>query len=139
MRRTHLGERPASRDELAAWYSAALEAQGASGLSVVAYATQLGVSVPTLYQWRRRLVAAERGKDAGARLVEVTSAPAATSVAEPGLVIRVNEGRRSIAVHSGFDDAELRRLIAVLESCQDPVKVVVHLVGLIAPEHRSPC
>ena len=38
-------------------------------------------------------------------------------VAEPGLVVRVNEGRRSIAAHIGFDDGELRRLIAVLESC----------------------
>lgn len=117
MRKPHLRERPASRDELAAWYSAALETQRTSGLSVAAYATQLGVSAPTLYQWRRRLDPAGEERDAKPRLLEVTTARPATSPSRRILLVRVNQGRRSIAVPAGFDDAELRRLIKVLESC----------------------
>ena len=55
MRRNDVGARPASRSELAEWYSAALADQAASGMSVAKYAGYLGVSVPPLYQWRRRL------------------------------------------------------------------------------------
>jgi hypothetical protein len=118
MRRIDLGRRPASRDELAAWYGAALDAQAASGLSGGGYAEQLGVSAWTLYQWRRRLSGsgddvseADQGK-----LVEVTMARQSRS-SGGSLVVRVNEGRRSIEVPRGFDDDDLRRLVAALESC----------------------
>ena len=49
MRRIDPGARPRSRAELAAWYSAVLDAQSASGLSVAQYAGRIGVSIPTLY------------------------------------------------------------------------------------------
>ena len=117
MRRNDVGARPASRSELAEWYSAALADQAASGMSVAKYAGYLGVSVPTLYQWRRRL-----GVDVGdpvsgsAKLVEVTLArPAA--VAAGGLVVRLCAGRRSVDVPRGFDEDDLRRLVTALESC----------------------
>ena len=78
---------------------------GASGMSVAKYAGYLGVSVPTLYQWRRRL-----GVDIGdpvsgsAKLVEVTLArPAA--VAAGGLVVRLCAGRRSVAFFLGRGSA----------------------------------
>jgi transposase-like protein len=101
---------------LSEWYAAALADQAASGISVAEYAARLGVSVPTLYQWRRRL--GSPGRDTAAvdtKLVEVTLArpePVANT-----LVVRVCAGRRSIEVPRGFDDDELRRLIAVIESC----------------------
>lgn len=46
MRRIDVGPRPTSRDELAAWYTEALAAQAASGLTVAEFARRIGVSVP---------------------------------------------------------------------------------------------
>ena len=116
MRRIDPGVRPSSRNELAAWYSAALDAQVASGLSVAAYAERIGVSVPTLYQWRRRLGSPTHGTERGPELIEV-SLTGAGSRRVDGLVVRVCDGRRSIEVPRGFDGDDLRRVIEVLESC----------------------
>jgi transposase-like protein len=116
MRRIDVGSRPTSRSELSRWYSEALEAQAASGLSVADFAQRMGVSVPTLYQWRRRLGTPEGNDQCSAKLVEVTVRQPA-DVATDGMVVRLCSGRRSIDVPLGFDDAELRRLVAALESC----------------------
>lgn len=117
MRRIDVGARPSSRSELWDWYAAALADQAASGMSVADYAGHLGVSVPTLYQWRRRIGATKREVAAGGtKLVEVTLARSASASAD-GLVVRVCSGRRSIEVPRGFDDDDLRRLVTALESC----------------------
>lgn len=117
MRRFDLGERPRSRDELAAWYSAALDGQAASGLSVTAYAEQIGVTAATLYQWRRRLLDSDGETPGRANLVEVTIARPSRPTGDSTLVVRVSDGRRSIEVPRGFDGDELRRLVTALESC----------------------
>jgi transcriptional regulator with XRE-family HTH domain len=112
MRRNDVGARPTSRQELADWYGVVLVAQARSGLSVAEYAERVGVTGATLYQWRRRL---GEGRGGRAKLVEVAVAgPAGRGEA---LVVRLSDGRRSIEVSRGFDDEDLRRLIAVLESC----------------------
>lgn len=116
MRRIDLGRRPAGGEELAAWYSAALDEQAASGLGVTAYAKQLGVSTWTLYQWRRRLQSLPT-EAPRASLVEVTIARPTRPTGDSSLVVRVNDGRRSIEVPRGFDAEELGRLVAALESC----------------------
>lgn len=118
MHRIDVGARPTSRSELAEWYSAALADQASSGMSVAEYAERLGVSVTTLYLWRRRLgtgvrtVATSRPK-----LVEVTLARPTSAPTTEGIVVRLCAGRRSIEVPRGFDAADLRRLVAALESC----------------------
>jgi len=120
MRRIDVGPRPTSREELAAWYAEALEAQAASGLSVAEFAQRMGVSMPTLYMWRRRLGSRSRPAQLPARLVEVTVArPCSESfeATRPTLVVRLCSGRRSIDVPAGFDDDDVRRLVAALESC----------------------
>ena len=119
MRRIDLGQRPTSREELADWYATALAAQASSGLSVSAYAAQLGVTAATLYQWRRRLACEGDGDHEGlpANLVEVTLARSTPSVAEHRLLVRIGDGRRSIEVPRGFDAADLQRLVTALESC----------------------
>ena len=38
-------------------------------------------------------------------------------VGDGGLVVRVNDGRRSVEVPRGFASDDLRRLITTLESC----------------------
>ena len=115
-----LTERPRSRADLPRWYAAVLKDQEASGLSVAGYAEEVGVTAVTLYQWRRRLssrglVDQSRGGRAG--LIEVTVAKA-THRADPDarFIVRLGNGR-DIEVPRGFDDAELQRLIPVVESC----------------------
>lgn len=120
MRRIDVGPRPTSRDELEQWYSEALDAQSASGLSVAEFAGRMGVSVPTLYMWRRRLGSRGRAAQLPAKLVEVMVArPSSPShaAASSTMVVRLCAGRRSIDVPAGFDDDELLRLVAALESC----------------------
>jgi transposase-like protein len=117
-RKIDLSERPTSRDELADWYSAVLDAQAGSGLSVAHYAEQVGVSAWTLYQWRRRLDDATKRDGADSNLVEVAIVqPMATSATAGSLVVRVGEGRHSIEVPRGFDSDDLCRLVVALESC----------------------
>jgi len=119
MRRNDLGLRPTSREELAVWYASALEDLAASGLSVAAYAAQIGVTPATLYQWRRRLSSsgdAVVGGDRG-RLVEVTIGGRSSTCRDVGMVVHVGGGRRCIEVPRGFDSEDLRRLVVVLESC----------------------
>ncbi len=115
------GERPRRRAELFGWYSAALAAQQRSGLSVTRYAEQIGVSAVTLYQWRKRVGAAERDSAAPAamhQLVEVViGRERRPSVSEgPCAVVRLRTGR-SIDVPSGFDSHDMQRLVTLLESC----------------------
>lgn len=117
MRRIDLGARPTSRDELAAWYSAALEAQAASGVSVTDYAEQIGVTAATLYQWRRRLSSSSGDSQRRANLVEVTIGRPSPANIAPGMIVRLGDGRRSIEVPRSFDGDDLRRLVTVLESC----------------------
>ncbi len=62
METIELSARPRNRDDLAAWYAAALEDQVASGLSVAEYAGLIGVTATTLYEWRRRLAVASSMK-----------------------------------------------------------------------------
>ncbi|MBX3463281.1 MAG: hypothetical protein KF830_08925 [Planctomycetes bacterium] len=119
MRRIDVGPRPTSRDELAAWYTGALAAQAASGLTVAEFARRIGVSVPTLYVWRRRL-GSSPPRELPAKLVELTTtqaSPMAEQASAGAMVVRLCSGRRSIDVSAGFDDEELRRLVAALESC----------------------
>jgi hypothetical protein len=118
MRRIAIGARPNSRGELAGWYATILEQQAESGLSVAEFAARSGLSAWTLYQWRRRLLSLDSDQATKApRLIEVAVARQVSADAAGILVVRLGDGRRSIAVPAGFDSDELRRLMAVLESC----------------------
>lgn len=100
------------------WYSSLLEQQAASGLSVYQFAERAGMSPWTLYEWRRRLSGStDSGPEAAApKLVEV-AITRSEPVTVAWMVVRLGDGRRSITVPPGFDSDELRRLVAVLESC----------------------
>lgn len=115
MRRNSFGQRPARREDLAAWYRAVLERQAESGLSVTDFAASAGVSAWTLYDWRRRLAGSDGDRGAAPRLVEVTVVPTPAPTGT-GIRVRLRSGHR-LDVRAGFDDHELRRLIGVLESC----------------------
>lgn len=114
-----LTERPRSRAKLEAWYAAALEEQASSGLSVAAYATKIGVTAATLYQWRRRLSC--KPDELGANSVEPhgliqVSLKSPASPAFDRFVVRL-ERDRFIEVPYSFDESALGRLIAVLDAC----------------------
>jgi transposase-like protein len=108
---------------LFAWYSAALAAQQRSGVSVTRYAQQIGVSPVTLYQWRKRLGAVRKDSSLPPTpppLVEVVVGnrdqqyrPVADG---PCAVVRLRSGQ-AVEVPRGFDSHDMRRLVALLESC----------------------
>lgn len=117
MRRTPLGERPTRRQDLPAWYAAALERQAASGLSMTQFAASIGVPAVTLYQWRQRIAGDTAEPVDPLRFVEVDVAP---SVApdSPATSIRVElRSGHHLVVTPGFHGDHLRRLLEVLESC----------------------
>lgn len=119
MRRDKTGGRPGRRDERARWYAEVLADQASSGLSVAEYANEIGVTASTLYHWRRRLTGQGEGDDRAPRpfgLVEVGIQVERALATAESLVVRLEGGRR-IEVPGGFDGAELRRLVTVLESC----------------------
>jgi transposase-like protein len=122
MHKRSIGPRPQSRSDLASWYGAILEQHADSGLSLKAYAERVGISAWTLYDWRRRLERDDDGEGGGEPMAqEPTLVEIAVTSTErgstTGLVVRVNEDRRSIVVPAGFDGDELRRVVTVLESC----------------------
>lgn len=120
MSKIELGPRPSSRGELAKWYSSALAALSASGLTVAEFARRAGVSEATLYLWRQRFRVGKTTAAMPAKLVEVRvrrPSPFGPVSSPDALVVRVCSGRRSIDVPAEFDEADLRRLVTVLESC----------------------
>lgn len=115
-----LSGRPQSRGQLASWYAAALEEQAESGLSVSEYAAELGVTPATLYSWRRRLESrvSERGSTARGRdgLIEIALTDGISPEGGGCFIVRLGDDR-SIEVPRGFDEADLRRLVAIVGAC----------------------
>lgn len=87
--------------------------QRASGLSVAAFARERGFSAWTIYDWRRRLREQPTQPDKP-ELIQVKVAP---SVPRASSIAVELEAGHLVHVPSGFDAAELRRLLEVLASC----------------------
>lgn len=85
----------------------------ASGLSVVRFARERGLSPWTLYEWRRRLRRKEalREREAFVELKLIREPSPATTMS-----IELPSGLR-VHVPRGFEEADLRRLVGVLSSC----------------------
>jgi hypothetical protein len=105
---------------LAKWYEAALVEQESSGLSVAEFADVLGLTSATLYQWRRRLAPVDdrprEARSTPSGLVEVTVDGGVIASDVDPFVVRLGCDR-DIEVPRSFDESDLRRLVAVLESC----------------------
>lgn len=99
------------RGDLAAHYARLLEEQSRSGLSVVEFAEEAGVSSATLYSWRRRLGSAGRS-----RLVEVHVEAESRETDAGGMTLVVGE-RFRIELERGFDAEALEDLLGVLARC----------------------
>lgn len=100
------------RGDLASYYTALLAEQEKSGLSVVEFAEEVGVSSATLYSWRRRLGNGGRGP----RLLEV-QVDARPQPGVSGAVGLVIGSRFRIEVEADFDENALERLLGVLARC----------------------
>lgn len=116
------------------WARQHVEAQAESGLSVQDFCFAYGVEVRTFYGWRRRLKAkrpSPPGEDAASRLplqqlfaeVPVYSPEPVSAecvslepVSAASVVEVVVRGGRRLEVGADFDEEELRRLVALLES-----------------------
>lgn len=86
-----------------------------SGLGVRAYAKKLGIPATRLWYWQRRLrVLDEKQDKASMDFLPVTVVPDPPSPAL--LTVEARTGRR-ILVPTDFDEATVRRLLGVIESC----------------------
>ena len=113
------GPRPSDRTQLAEWYTALLNEQERSGLNVRQFAIRMRISIPSLYQWRRRLTAPEPAPDVSKPgLVEVKLGATSTidRQSHAPIVLRLG-GERSVEVPPEFNAAELKRLVRTLEGC----------------------
>jgi hypothetical protein len=99
-----------------------LAAARRSGLSLGAWGRSHGIDGRSLRAWSINLARGAmassaprrtRQQDCSPRLVELVPAP--TPSPQPRFVVRV--GVFAVEVAGGFDDAELRRLLAVLAAC----------------------
>jgi hypothetical protein len=89
-----------------------------SGLSQKAFAEKEKIPYTTLLYWRRRLGKTTRGrvrKPAAMTLAPVRIVPDGPRSGR-AFELRTSSGL-SISVPHGFDEAELRRLLAALSSC----------------------
>ena len=86
-----------------------------SGLSIAEFCRQQRLAAASFYNWRRILAQrdAETVDFVPVRVVPET-APGPTQSAAAGLELVLDDGRR-LRVGPAFDDATLRRLLAVLE------------------------
>jgi transposase-like protein len=104
------------RTEREAHYASLLDEQEGSGLSVAAFAEDAGLSVATLYSWRRRLGRATP-RDNGVALLEVRVDDEGEALEVPGrMTVEVADGTR-IELEADFDESALERLLGVLDRC----------------------
>ena len=121
MHTININKRPRSRTELPDWYSAVLDDQANSGLSMAEYADELGLTPATLYQWKRRLSEDEEDRaefetPSSMGLVEVAVEGLPSTGRQEPLIIRLGRNR-FVEVPRRFDDADLIRLLEILEAC----------------------
>jgi len=112
------GPRPSDRSQLADWYTAILNEQERSGLSVRQFAQRVGINIQSLYSWKKRLTAPPAQLDSRPGLVEVTLSATPTIDREQHASIVLRLGReRAVEVPDNFNAAELKRLVRTLEAC----------------------
>ena len=100
-------------------YLGLLEEHELRGGSLRAFAAERGLSVWTLYGWRRRLGRTRRRRSRGTSglvAVDVVDQVRPTSEATDGFELILSDGCR-VRVPANFAAARLAELIAVLRSC----------------------
>ena len=107
-------ERHERGSDLAAYYAELLEEHEESGLSMVEFAEEVGLSSATLYAWRRRLCT----PSSRPKLVEVSVAHEDGDVRGPSGAITLRIGERfRLELEPGFDERALERVLSVLSQC----------------------
>ncbi len=101
----------------AADYEVLLAEHATSGMTLLAFAESKGIPPRTFYKWNQKLRPREPEKRRDrADLVEVQILETSSDDAVRDQFFELTiSGGRVLSIPSGFDDEELRRLIAVLE------------------------
>ena len=119
------GNTPGKRlrgEEARAHYARLLDEQETSGLTVVSFAAERGLSAATLYMWRRRLGrsagptrrVADREENLGFVSVEVLGSGEGNSAASKGYELELVDGRR-LRIPSDYDREALSTLMSILK------------------------
>lgn len=112
----------ATTTNAAARWAKRVERLERSGLSVRTFAAREGLKAGSLSFWKWKLAQGQRRASAAApvaplKFVELTAA-ASTAPAGPAILEVVLRSGRMVRVPSGFDAAELARLVGVLEEAR---------------------
>ena len=113
-----IDSKPRRRSDLPDWYSALFSAAESEDLSVSELAERAGCSIPSLYNWRRRLAKEAEESHASPGLVHVTvtgSSPRPPASFER-LEVRLSSGH-SVLVPKGVDPADLAAVLGALAPC----------------------
>lgn len=100
------GRRNAGKEQ---YWRGVVEAQGASGKTVLGFCREKGLNANSFYGWRRELRLRDSAKAAGDGFVELVRGGGPTGSA--GISLRV-DGRVSIVLERGFDGATLKAVLA---------------------------
>ena len=103
------------RSDREAYYEVLLNGQEESGMSVAAFAKEMGMSAATLYSWKRRLGQPRGGE--GSALLEVCVRDEGKSTQLSGrMIVSLACGTR-IELDADFDESALERLLGVVLRC----------------------
>ena len=109
--------RPSGGLALSRWYARAFAEQQSRGLSMVELASEVGVSVVTLYQWRRRLSDSEAESVQSGGLIELKIDEPRTTE-QRGSSFRLDlDSRGVLEIPCDFDAEALGKLLEVLRTC----------------------
>jgi len=112
------GPRPTNRTQLADWYTAILDEQKRSGLSMATFAQRIGAQVVTLYAWKRRLTsptAPAPKQTPGLVQVRIAETHALEKISHAFVLRLGNEP--SLEIPPNFVAADLVRIVRALDVC----------------------
>lgn len=92
-----------------------VDAQAASGLSIVEFVKQLGVGEQRFHSWKSRLGGSIKKKSASISFAPVRVKSSSMLTSEVFAMEVVLENERRLRLRGNFDDAAVRRLVAILE------------------------
>ncbi len=120
-------------EEKERYWRAVLQRQAGSGVSVAKFCRSEGVSEPSFYSWKRRLLAGGKRKVRSPKRSERRRVPSGTSGVSPGFVpVRITEERRLATIQVVWPNGLSVQVPAECDPAE--VQAVLQMVDGLAPQ-----